>query len=137
MLMGDDSVFSTAPLKVQLLIKFLSNSNIFPLIIHGFNIFNIPLLQQVSYALEMSSDSIAEYAFLHMASMMSVFNIFSTSVVDQFVLNPYCCSARRFLSSSTCTSLLFKILSMILPGSLSMILVDSFLVILRLCQVLG
>jgi uncharacterized membrane protein len=73
---GDNSVFSTATLRVLLLIKFSVNPSILPLIFHVFNVFNIPVLQQVSYALEMSSDSIAEYSYLRMASMMCVFNIY-------------------------------------------------------------
>jgi hypothetical protein len=70
MLMGNDSVFPTAALRVRLLIKFLANPSILPLIFLVFNVFNIPLLQQVSYALEMSSDSIAEYSFLRIAFMI-------------------------------------------------------------------
>jgi hypothetical protein len=53
MLVGDDSVFPTVTLKVGLLIKFLGNPSILPLIFHVFNVFNTPLLQQVSYTLEM------------------------------------------------------------------------------------
>jgi hypothetical protein len=96
MLMGDDRVVPTVNLRVRLLINFLTNPSILPLSFHVFNVFNIPLLQQVSNILEIFSDSIAEYYFLRMASIMCVFNIYSTSVVDRFFLNSYCCSGGFF-----------------------------------------
>jgi hypothetical protein len=77
MIMGDDRVFLIATLRVRLLMKLSANPSIIPLIFHVFNVFNIPLLQQASYALEMP-----------MASMMCVFNIFSTSVAARFFSEP-------------------------------------------------
>jgi hypothetical protein len=131
--MGDaHNVFPTDTLRVQLLIKFLENPSIFPVIFHVFNVFNISLLQQVSYALKTSSYSIAEYSFLRMVSMMSVFNIFCTSVVGRFFLNPYCCSCRRFLSSSTC---MYQYFIYHFFHDFTK-LVDCFLVVSRLCLVL-